>query len=232
MQHILVIEDDPDIRELIGYNLKREGFEVSLCNNGQDGLDAALSKDVDLIILDLMMPKLNGIEVCKRIRETPEKRNVPVIMLTAKSEEADIVFGLGVGADDYMTKPFGLKELVARVYTRLRSFPTPRTAAAQADHDVLRQGEVEIDRARFHIKVCGTQVPMTLAEFRLFDALVSRPGIVLSRDRLLDAVTGGEGVLIDRNIDVHVRSIRKKLGESRDLIETVRGLGYKFKELQ
>lgn len=236
MQHILVIEDDPDIRELIGYNLKREGFELILCNNGQDGLDAALNNNVDLIILDLMMPKLNGIEVCKRIRETPEKRNIPIIMLTAKSEETDIVFGLGVGADDYITKPFGLKELVARVYTRLRSFPTPAAASpatpAAEDHDVLRQGEVEIDRARFHIKVCGTQVPMTLAEFRLFDALVSRPGIVLSRDRLLDAVTGGEGVLIDRNIDVHVRSIRKKLGESRDLIETVRGLGYKFRELQ
>ncbi len=237
MQHILVIEDDPDIRELIGYNLKREGFEVILCNNGQDGLDAALQNDVDLIILDLMMPKLNGIEVCKRLREIPEKRTIPVIMLTAKSEETDIVFGLGVGADDYMTKPFGLKELIARVYTRLRSFPTPAPVAAQhtavlEDFDVLRQGDVEIDRARFHIKVCGTQVPMTLAEFRLFDALVSRPGIVLSRDRLLDAVTGGEGVLIDRNIDVHVRSIRKKLGESRDLIETVRGLGYKFRELQ
>lgn len=237
MQHILVIEDDPDIRELIGYNLRREGFEVILCNNGQDGLDAALQNDVDLIILDLMMPKLNGIEVCKRIRETPEKRRIPVIMLTAKSEETDIVFGLGIGADDYITKPFGLKELIARVYTRLRSFPTPVTApvlkvTAPEDIDVLREGEVEIDRARFHIKVCGTQVPMTLAEFRLFDALVSRPGIVLSRDRLLDAVTGGEGVLIDRNIDVHVRSIRKKLGESRDLIETVRGLGYKFRELQ
>ncbi len=235
MQHILVIEDDPDIRELIGYNLKREGFELILCTNGQDGLDAALNNTIDLIILDLMMPKLNGIEVCKRIRETPEKRNIPIIMLTAKSEETDIVFGLGVGADDYIIKPFGLKELIARVYTRLRTFPSPiaaTPAATRIDHDVLRQGDVEIDRARFHIKVCGTQVPMTLAEFRLFDALVSRPGIVLSRDRLLDAVTGGEGVLIDRNIDVHVRSIRKKLGESRDLIETVRGLGYKFRELQ
>ncbi len=230
MQHILVIEDDPDIRELIGYNLSREGFQITLCDNGQDGLDVALAKKVDLIILDLMMPRLNGIEVCKRLREHPEKRTVPIIMLTAKSEETDIVFGLGVGADDYMTKPFGLKELIARVYTRLRSF-TPAAVEEKAEEDVLRQGDVEIDRSRFHIKVGGTQVPMTLAEFRLFDALVSRPGIVLSRDRLLDAVTGGEGVLIDRNIDVHVRSIRKKLGDSRDLIETVRGLGYKFREL-
>ncbi|MES2744303.1 MAG: response regulator transcription factor [Bdellovibrionota bacterium] len=234
MQHILVIEDDPDIRELIGYNLKREGFETTLCANGREGLQAALSKHVDLIILDLMMPELNGIEVCKRLRENPDKRSIPIIMLTAKSEETDIVYGLGVGADDYMTKPFSFKELVARVYTRLRNYaPAPiPVAVPDIDDNVLQHGEVEIDRARFHIKICGTQVPMTLAEFRLFDALVSRPGIVLSRDRLLDAVTGGEGVLIDRNIDVHVRSIRKKLGESRDLIETVRGLGYKFRELQ
>ncbi len=234
MQHILVIEDDPDIRELIGYNLKREGFETTLCTNGRDGLAEALTKSYDLIVLDLMMPEMNGIEVCKRIRENPEKRSIPIIMLTAKSEETDIVYGLGVGADDYMTKPFSSKELVARVYTRLRNYAQVPTAPtpSQETADVIQHGDVEIDRARFHIKVCGTQVPMTLAEFRLFDALVSRPGIVLSRDRLLDAVTGGEGVLIDRNIDVHVRSIRKKLGESRDLIETVRGLGYKFRELQ
>lgn len=232
MQHILVIEDDPDIRELIGYNLKREGFETTLCSNGREGLQHALTKPVDLIILDLMMPELNGIEVCKRLREHPEKRAVPIIMLTAKSEETDIVYGLGVGADDYMTKPFSFKELVARVYTRLRTYAPITASSTDTTADLVQHGDVELDRARFHIKVCGTQVPMTLAEFRLFDALVSRPGIVLSRDRLLDAVTGGEGVLIDRNIDVHVRSIRKKLGESRDLIETVRGLGYKFRELQ
>ncbi len=232
MQHILVIEDDPDIRELIGYNLRREGFETTLCTNGREGLNEALSKSYDLIVLDLMMPEMNGIEVCKRIRENPEKRATPIIMLTAKSEETDVVYGLGVGADDYMTKPFSSKELVARVYTRLRNYTQATPVAPVASDDVIQHGDVEVDRARFHIKVCGTQVPMTLAEFRLFDALVSRPGIVLSRDRLLDAVTGGEGVLIDRNIDVHVRSIRKKLGESRDLIETVRGLGYKFRELQ
>jgi DNA-binding response OmpR family regulator len=230
VKHILVIEDDPDIRELLGYNLTREGFEVSLCSNGQEGLERALSRKVDLLILDLMLPLMNGIEVCKKLRENPDKRSLPIIMLTAKSEETDIVFGLGVGADDYMIKPFGVKELIARVYTRLRTMKSPE--APQAEGDVVRQGEVEVDRARFQVKVGGLQVAMTLAEFRLFDALISRPGIVLSRDRLLDAVTGGEGVLIDRNIDVHVRSIRKKLGESRDLIQTVRGLGYKFRELQ
>ncbi len=230
MKHILVIEDDPDIRELLSYNLSREGFDVTTCSDGQDGLDKALSKKTDIIVLDLMLPQLNGIEVCKKIREVPEKRSVPIIMLTAKGEETDIVFGLGVGADDYMIKPFGVKELIARIYTRLRTQKAPDSERVPGE--VVRQGEVEVDKARFQVKVGGVHVPMTLAEFRLFEALVARPGIVLSRDRLLDAVTGGEGVLIDRNIDVHVRAIRKKLGESRDLIQTVRGLGYKFRELQ
>ncbi len=228
MKSILVIEDDPDIRELLAYNLSREGFELCVCDNGQEGLDVALQRKFDLIVLDLMLPMLTGIEVCKKLREHPERRSVPIIMLTAKAEETDVVFGLGVGADDYMTKPFGVKELIARIYTRLRVMPN--TEPLHTSDDVVRQGEVEVDRARFRVRVQGSQVAMTLAEFRLFDALISRPGIVLSRDRLLDAVTRGEGVLIDRNIDVHVRSIRKKLGEARDLIETVRGLGYKFRE--
>lgn len=228
MKKILVIEDDPDIRELLRYNLSREGFTIAIAGNGTQGLELALNGSHDLIILDLMLPQLNGIEICKKLRESSNTKHLPIIMLTAKGEETDVVFGLGVGADDYIVKPFGIKELIARVYTRLR---TTKSELEPEDSDLIRQGPVEIDRARFQVKVEGQQVPMTLAEFRLFNALISRPGIVLSRDRLLDAVTGGEGVLIDRNIDVHVRSIRKKLGESRDLIQTVRGLGYKFKEL-
>ena len=228
MKKILIIEDDPDIRELLRYNLLREGFEVGVATNGNDGLQMALNNAYDLLVLDLMLPQLSGIEVCKKLRETAHTKHIPIIMLTAKGEETDIVFGLGVGADDYIVKPFGIKELVARVYTRLRS---QKQDQRNEESDVVTHGLVEVDRARFQVKVEGTQIPMTLAEFRLFNALISRPGIVLSRDRLLDAVTGGEGVLIDRNIDVHVRSIRKKLGEARDLIQTVRGLGYKFKEL-
>ncbi len=226
MKHILIIEDDPDIRELIKYNLTREGFRVTSAADGQEGCDLALELSVDLVILDLMMPKLNGIEVCKKLRDSQSCKNVPIIMLTAKSEETDIIFGLGIGADDYMTKPFSVKELIARVYTRLR---TPVNNINQ--EDVINLGNVKVDRAKFQVFIDDSQVPMTLAEFRLFSALICKPGIVLSRDRLLDAVTGGEGVLIDRNIDVHVRSIRKKLGEFRDLIQTVRGVGYKFKEV-
>lgn len=226
MKHILVIEDDPDIRELIKYNLTREGFRVSCAADGQEGYDKAIDLSVDLVILDLMLPKLSGIEVCKRLRDSQSCKSIPVIMLTAKSEETDIIFGLGIGADDYMTKPFSVKELIARVYTRLRS-----PANNINKDDVINFGNVRVDRAKFQVFIDDTQIIMTLAEFRLFNALICKPGIVLSRDRLLDAVTGGEGVLIDRNIDVHVRSIRKKLGDFRDLIQTVRGVGYKFKEV-
>lgn len=232
MKKLLIIEDDPDIRELLRYNLSREGFDISQAENGIEGLNQARKDAYDLIILDLMLPQLSGIEVCKQLRESPSTKQIPIIMLTAKGEESDVVYGLGVGADDYMSKPFSLKELIARVYTRLRqNNPNTIEAATSSEEDILRQGPVEINRARFQVKVDGNHIPMTLAEFRLFSALTARPGIVLSRDRLLDAVAGGESVLIDRNIDVHVRAIRKKLGEFRDLIETVRGLGYKFKEI-
>jgi DNA-binding response OmpR family regulator len=232
VKKLLIIEDDPDIRELLRYNLSREGFDISQAENGIEGLNQAGKDAYDLIILDLMLPQLSGIEVCKQLRESASTKQIPIIMLTAKGEESDVVYGLGVGADDYMSKPFSLKELIARVYTRLRqNNPNTIEAASSSEEDILRQGPVEINRARFQVKVDGKHIPMTLAEFRLFSALTARPGIVLSRDRLLDAVAGGESVLIDRNIDVHVRAIRKKLGEFRDLIETVRGLGYKFKEI-
>ncbi len=227
MKSILVIEDDPDIRELLRYNLTREGYNISIAVNGKEGLDLAQKGHPDLILLDLMLPQVSGIEVCKRLRETPATRYTPIIMLTAKGEESDVVFGLGVGADDYIVKPFSMNELVARVYSRFRALGRSQQ---QENKDVLTHGKVVIDKARFQVTVAGSSIPMTLAEFRLFTALVSRPGVVLTRDILLDAVTGGDGVLVDRNIDVHVRSIRKKLGEERDLIETVRGVGYKFKE--
>ena len=149
-------------------------------------------------------------------------------MLTAKGEETDVVFGLGVGADDYMIKPFSVKELIARIYTRLRT-----SASEDPSGEVptlIKRGGVEIDRARFQVKVEGASVPMTLAEFRLFESLATHPGIVLSRERLLDCLSGGEAVLIDRNVDVHITAIRKKLGTARHLIETVRGVGYRFRE--
>jgi DNA-binding response OmpR family regulator len=230
MKQILVIEDDSDIRELLEYNLAREGFDVTLCSNGADGLDQALHGAHDLIILDLMLPAVNGIEICQRVRQNADTSQTPVIMLTAKSEETDIVFGLGLGADDYITKPFGIKELIARVYARLRSQLQVPIARPRPSTGILKEGTVELDRAQHQVIVAGEHISMTLAEFRIFEALVAKPGMVLSRDQLLEAVTGGGGLLVDRNIDVHVRSIRKKLGPSRDLIETVRGMGYRFRK--
>jgi DNA-binding response OmpR family regulator len=232
MKKILVIEDDSDIRELLEYNLTREGFELVLCSSGDSGLEQALEGSHDLIVLDLMLPVVNGIEICQRVRQNPATTATPIIMLTAKSEETDIVFGLGLGADDYITKPFGIKELVARVYARLRTQPQAAPAKAKPATGILKEGCVEIDRSQHQVTVAGEAIAMTLAEFRIFETLISKPGMVLSRDQLLEAVSGGGGLLVDRNIDVHVRSIRKKLGNSRDLIETVRGMGYRFKKQQ
>jgi DNA-binding response OmpR family regulator len=230
MKKILVIEDDSDIRELLEYNLMREGFDVVLCSNGESGLEKALDGSHDLIVLDLMLPIVNGVEICQRVRQNPATAATPVIMLTAKSEETDIVFGLGLGADDYITKPFGIKELVARVYARLRTQAQATPVKTKPATGILKEGCIEIDRDQHQVTVAGEGIAMTLAEFRIFEALMSRPGMVLSRDQLLEAVSGGGGLLVDRNIDVHIRSIRKKLGNSRDLIETVRGMGYRLKK--
>lgn len=230
VKRILVVEDDPDIRGLLLYNLEREGFAVDEANNGIDGLERALATTYDLIILDLMLPGRSGIEVCKTLRTHDRTRDVPVIMVTAKGEETDIVYGLGVGADDYVVKPFGVKELIARVYTRFRATEPPKIDGGPTSDAVLSHGGIEIDRDRFSVKVDQVTVPMTLAEFRLLEALASRPGIVFTRERLLDHVTGGSVTLVDRNIDVHINAIRKKLGKARNMVETVRGIGYRFKE--
>lgn len=229
MKQVLVIEDDKDIRELLKYNLSRETFDVVLCSDGETGLEQALSGSFDLIILDLMLPHTNGIQICQRLRQNPATSATPIIMLTAKSEESDIIFGLGIGADDYMTKPFSIKELIARMYARLRTQPLGEAAKASGPASRVKKGQLELDRSSFQLKLGGAPIGLTLAEFRILEALMLQAGLVLSREQLLEAVGAGEG-LIDRNIDVHVRSIRKKLGEARDVIETVRGLGYRFKK--
>lgn len=228
MRRILVIEDDADIRDMLQYSFSRESYEVNTASNGQDGLELALSSLPDIIVLDLMLPRLNGLEVCKKLKENPRTKAVPIIMLTAKGDETDVVLGLGLGADDYVTKPFSIRELNARVSARLR----PGTAAPSTpvSDEKIRYAGVEVDSERFEIRIESELLPLTLAEFRLFRSLINRPGIVQTRERLLDVLTGGDTVVIDRNIDVHVRSIRKKLGDRRDFIQTVRGVGYRFRE--
>jgi DNA-binding response OmpR family regulator len=222
---VLVIEDDPDIRELIRYNLEQEGFKVREASTGEEGLVTARTKRTDIVLLDLMLPGMQGLEFCRSFRSKDETRSTPLIIVTAKGEEADIVAGLEMGADDYITKPFSTRELVARVRSALRRGMPAESAAAQA---VASVGELEIDPARHEARIRGEPLRLTLAEFKLLQSLAASPGRVFTRAQLIRNITGGETHIVERNIDVHVRSLRKKLGAKNDLIRTVRGVGYKI----
>jgi DNA-binding response OmpR family regulator len=226
-EKIVVIEDEEDILEVIAYNLRREGYEVFTATSGEEGLDTIERVGPNLVVLDLMLPEIDGIELCRRLKADPLTQEIPVIMVTAKGEESDVVLGLGVGADDYVPKPFGPKELVARVKTILRRSRS-RPDGEKRDR-VVRDGVV-IDPQRHDVKVDGESVTLTATEFRLLHFLAAHPGRVFTRDQLLTRVIGEDAIVVDRNIDVHVRAIRKKLGRRRDLVETVRGVGYRFKD--
>lgn len=224
-EKIMVIEDEPDIVEVITYNLSREGFQVLSANDGEEGLDRTRDESPDLVLLDLMLPGLDGVELCRRLKSEPRTRRIPIIMVTAKGDESDVVLGLGVGADDYIKKPFSPKELVARVKAVLRRAPL------RHDDELMQRiaaGSVLIDRGRHEVTVDGDRVEFTPTEFRLLGALAARAGWVLDRQELLNQVVGPDTVVIDRSIDVHINAIRKKLGKHRELIQTVRGVGYKF----
>jgi len=223
---VVVIEDDPDILELIEYNLRREGFRVATATGGRSGLAAIAREKPDLVLLDLLLPGLNGLDVCRRLRADAATRDLPVIMVTARGEESDVVLGLGVGADDYVHKPFSPKELVARVRALLRR---SRDRERRRERSVVR-GPLRVDPSRHRVTIDGRRLALTPTEFRLLHFLASHPGRVFSRGQLLDRAIGDRAVVIDRNIDVHVRALRKKLGEHRRLIETVRGIGYGFSD--
>lgn len=223
---ILVIEDERDIVEILEYNFQREGYTVLSATNGEKGLDLARSKRPAAIVLDLMLPGLDGIEVAKRLRQDPATREIAIVILTAKGEESDVILGLGVGADDYVVKPFKLKELIARVKAVLRRGPILDEGPVGQR---LEFGNLVIDKAKYQVSVDGSEIPLTLTEFKLLATLASSPGRVFTRDLLLQKIQG-DAFIDERNIDVHVRSIRKKLGESNDYIITVRGVGYKFRE--
>jgi two-component system alkaline phosphatase synthesis response regulator PhoP len=226
-EKIVVIEDEDDILEVIAYNLKREGYEVITSTSGEDGLEKIEKSSPQLVVLDLMLPEIDGLELCRKLKSDPLTRNIPVIMVTAKGEESDVVLGLGVGADDYVTKPFSPRELVARVKAVLRrSHIRPEENSRER---IARDG-VLIDPQRHDVQVDGATVSLTATEFRLLHFLATHPGRVFTRDHLLTRVIGEDAIVIDRNIDVHVRSIRKKLGAHRELIETIRGVGYRFRD--
>ncbi len=226
-EKVLLIEDDPDIRELVQYNLEREGYSVLLARDGEIGLREATNRSPDAILLDIMMPGMDGLEVCRRLRADRRTVATPIIMLTARSEETDVVLGLELGADDYIPKPFSPRELLARVRAVLRR-------ARQSDQNEspsrIERGPICLDSERHEVTIDGQHESFTRAEFRLLWALMSRPGRVFPRAELVDLLTDGEGYILERNIDVHVSAIRRKLGDHANWISTVRGVGYKCRD--
>lgn len=224
---ILVIEDETDILEILKYNLQKNGFEVLTADSGEKGLELA-AKLPDLILLDLMLPRMDGLEVCRRLRAQERTRAVPIIMLTAKGTEADIVLGLTLGADDYMPKPFSPVELLARIKAVLRRNEPSKRDDAQSD--VLTLGPIKLDAQRHEVFVNKEALQLTLSEFKLLRHMMQRQGRVFTRDQLLNAVVGPDVFVTERNIDVHVGALRRKLGEAGKLIVTVRGVGYRMEE--
>lgn len=224
---ILVIEDDRALAKVLEYNLAQNGFEVLLSSDGQDGLQQARNRQPALILLDLMIPVVDGLEVCRRLRQGPETKEIPIVMLTAKSEETDQVVGYNLGADDYVTKPFSVKVLMERLKSLLRR----EQMRASPDHDdwISRQG-VTLDRVKHRATLHGSVLDLTPSEFRLLETLIRQPGRAFERTELVDFALGSDAMVLDRTIDVHIRSLRKKFGEHAGLIETVRGVGYRFRD--
>ncbi len=223
---ILVIEDEKDVVDLLALTLRKsDGFKVTTANDGAAGLEKARSERPDFIILDLMLPKMSGLEVCKLLRTDAGTRHIPILMLTAKAEEIDRVVGLEFGADDYVTKPFSPREVALRIRAILRRGKTDEPTT-----DRLTAGPITVDPIRHHVSVEGKKVHLTSLEFKLLHTLMQRRGRVQDRDRLLNEVWGYESVIDTRTVDTHVRRLREKLGKSGDVIETVRGFGYRVRE--
>jgi two-component system phosphate regulon response regulator PhoB len=225
---ILIIEDDPDIQELLEYNLEKHGFLVHITDNGERGLSHLAENTPDIVLIDVMLPGMDGIEVCKSIKLNPKFHHIPVILLTAKSQESDIIVGLELGADDYITKPFSLNELIARVKAVLRRRAVHNTENLKKEApNIIGVGQLKIDFLRHEAYFGPDPLSLTLTEFKLLSTLLKMPGRVYTREQLLQNINDHDVHVIDRNIDVHIRSIRKKLGEHSEIIATVRGVGYK-----
>ncbi len=223
---ILVVDDEEDILRLVEHHLRGEGYRMLRAATGEEGLAAARAAAPALIILDLMLPGLDGLDVCRILKRAPATSGIPIIMLTAKGEDADVVSGLELGADDYIVKPFSPRVLVARVRAAMRR---RRTGPTAADERVDING-IAIDPGRFRVTVGGEPIDLTLTEFRILHALARRPGWVFTRYQIVDASRGEDAEVTDRSVDVHVVSLRRKLGAAGRSIETVRGVGYRFRE--
>ncbi len=225
-ESILVIEDEDDIQELLKFNLSKEGYRVSTALTGEDGLKGAKDAQPDLILLDLMLPGVDGLEVCKMLKHDSKTQHIPIVMLTAKGEESDVVSGLELGADDYITKPFSPKILIARIRSilRRRSREHTRADSTVQIHDLV------IHPGRHEVSLDGKQIDLTLTEFQILQFLARHPGWVFTRYQIVNEIRGDETIVTDRSVDVQIVGLRKKLGHAGKYIETVRGVGYKFKE--
>lgn len=226
---ILIIEDEDEIRELVGYHLRKENYEVLSAADGEGGLEIARTHTPDLILLDLMLPGIDGLQVCQRLKIDDRLRNVPVLILTAKSEESDQVIGLGLGADDYVTKPFSPRVLMARVKAALRRQVTNLPPEGDTPAS-LRRGPFAIHPGRHEVRIDDREVRLTPIEFRILYCLARRPGWVFTRSKIIENALGEDVLITERTVDVHVVSLRRKLGETADYIETVRGVGYRFRD--
>jgi two-component system phosphate regulon response regulator PhoB len=225
-EKILVVDDEEDILELVRYNLVREGYAVACAATGEEALKSAASDPADLIILDLMLPGIDGLEVARRLKQNPGTKDTPIVMLSAKGEEADIVTGLELGADDYVTKPFSPRILVARIKAVIRR----RSGIADTESEVLNVRELVIHTGRRHVTANGRPLELTYTEFQVLYFLARRPGWVFTRSQIVDAVRGDDYPVTDRSVDVQIVGLRKKLGPLGKYIETVRGVGYRFIE--
>jgi two-component system, OmpR family, phosphate regulon response regulator PhoB len=222
---ILIIEDERGLTDVLVYNLQREGYDTIVAHDGQEGLRKAQMQLPDVILLDLMLPGLDGLEVCRELRGGERTRNVPILMLTAKAEETDQVVGFSMGADDYVTKPFSVKVLMQRIKALQR-----RVETGTEPGDVIDHLGVRIDRVRHRASVDEEDLDLTPTEFRLLECLLRQPGRAFSRPQLMDVAIGEGAIVLERTIDVHIKTLRKKLGTKQDYIETVRGVGYRFRE--
>jgi len=224
---ILIIEDDPEIQELLSHSMSGEGWKILQAKTGEEGLKILKSKKVNCILLDIMLPGMDGLKVLKKIKEIEQCANVPVIMTTAKGEEADIVTGLELGADDYVVKPYSPKVLIARIRAGLRR--QEESGASTAAVTIWQQGEIKLDEAR-HTVFCGdNQLDLFATEFSLLKHFLSHPDIVFSRNQIITAIRGSDYPVTDRSVDVQILGLRKKLGKAGDMIETIRGVGYRLR---